>query len=97
MVNEELVGIGEVLGVDRQLLARVSYNLRVKFAVDGQEMVHLALQPTDEASVLGASGRLTLRLEDKREVDFVLVARLRSDRYVPVVAFKSVRAAPTPD
>jgi hypothetical protein len=93
--TEHLAGTGDVIQVGGQRIARLPYRARVVYPGRGTlgRIGHIALAldlSPEEAVFLALAGRLTLRLEDGREVDFLIATPQRFSGFVQVPTFNRV-------
>jgi hypothetical protein len=97
--TEQLAGTGDVFDVDRRRIARLPYRARIVYPGRGTlgRIGHVALSldlSPDEAAFLTLAGRLTLRLEDGRQVDFLIATPQRFSGYVQVLTLNRVLGPP---
>jgi hypothetical protein len=98
---ERLYGEGDVVTRLGQTIGRARYRIRVIYPSGGpsgrvgQVAAMIAVNPT-VAERMSTSGRVTLRLEDSRELDFLLLSNATAGGFVPVASMSALRPAHHP-
>ena len=101
MMEERLYGEGDIVTAAGQTLGRARYRIRVLYPSGGlsgrvgQVAAMIAVSPA-VARRMSASERVTLRLEDGRELDVLLLADAANGGFVPVASMSSLRPAHHP-
>jgi hypothetical protein len=98
--TEQLAGTGDVIQAGGERIARLPYRARIvhpgrgTLGRVGHTALALELSP-EEAAFLALAGHLTFRLEDGREVDFLITTPQRFSGFVQVPTFNRIHQPPS--
>src|SRR5687767_8466344 len=96
VTTEQFAGTGDVIDAGGHRIARIPYRARVVYpgrgtqGTVGRVSLSLDLSP-EEAAFLRAAGRLTMRFEDGREVDFLIAAIQNFSGFVEVLTLTRIQ------